>query len=360
MVLPSCFLHIPALATTAIESGYKVQATLAYAPTNTNYFGATSCGLSSLVTTPTRATAQCTLPASVSGKAYSVTPVVYVPRNAPPNGWPWEYGKLDNYTCDPIPVASINKGKFQFACKGLRGKDMGTGYHTISWALPTAAGISIMPYQFIAYPPTSTPKYVVNTAKATTKLVPTTSAAVTSTLTRTELSTVTVKVTTGTTTYFYTVAATASPVSGRRLVRDDSPNFQLGPRIPVRRAGDADVQPVSQPELPTSDSVIIADLDAGHDSAHGDHDTNNTDVVVALKARATSATPTIGKPDFTYPPYGASTIYVKSISTSIYTITRYATSVPASPVMTTTCSVASEVFSTVTVTVTPAVSASKA
>ncbi len=47
MVFPVCFLNIPALATTVISSGYHIPATLAYAPTNTNYFGGTSCGLSS-------------------------------------------------------------------------------------------------------------------------------------------------------------------------------------------------------------------------------------------------------------------------------------------------------------------------
>ncbi|KAG7284390.1 hypothetical protein NEMBOFW57_010763 [Staphylotrichum longicolle] len=180
MVLPACFLTIPALATTVIESGYRVPATLAYAPTNTNYFGVVTA------TGPASATAPCTLPLSVSGKAYAVTPVVYVPRAAPGNIYPWEYGKLDNYTCDPIPAASINKGNFQFACKSLRGKDMGQGFHIISWNLPTAAGISIKPYNFIAYPPTSTPKYVVNTAKAKTTLVPTTNAVVTTTRTVTE------------------------------------------------------------------------------------------------------------------------------------------------------------------------------
>ncbi|KAL2125939.1 hypothetical protein VTI74DRAFT_2183 [Chaetomium olivicolor] len=349
MVLPICFINIPALATTVIESGYPVPATLAYAPTNTNYFGGISCGLSSLVTTtwPATATAQCTLPPSVSGKAYSVTPVVYVPRTVSGNIYPWQYGKLDNYTCDPIPAASINKGNFQFACKSLRGKDMGQGFHTISWNLPTAAGISIEPYNFIAYPPTSTPKYVVNTAKAKTALVPTTSAVVTTTRTVTEVRTVTVRVTTRTTTCFYTVTATPPPVSGRRLGRADSSNLQLGPRVPVRRAGGADVQP-------GSDSVFNVDFDAGHDRSHDDHGTNNnTDMVMELKERAASAAPTIGKPDFTYPPYGVTTIYVRSISTSLYTVTKYSTSFRTSPVMTTTISVASWVYSTVTVTATP-------
>lgn len=273
----------------------------------------------------------------MSGKAYAVTPVFYVPRAAPGNIYPWEYGKLDNYTCDPIPAASINKGNFQFACKNLRGKDMGQGFHTISWNLPAAAGVSIKPYNFIAYPPSSTPKYVVNTAKAKTTLVPTTNAVVTTTRTVTEVRTVTVTATTRTTTCFYTVTATPPPVSGRRLGRAESSDLEPGLRVAVRHPGGADVQPDSDP-------------DAGHDSAHEDHGTTtNTDVVVDLKERAASATPTIGKPDFTYPPYGVTTIYVKSISTSLYTITKYSTSFRASPVMTTTITAVSWVYSTVTV-----------
>ncbi|KAK4121205.1 hypothetical protein N657DRAFT_657802 [Parathielavia appendiculata] len=357
MVLPTCFLTIPALPTTVISSGYHVPATLAYAPTNTNYFGATSCGLNSLVkTTRPAPTVQCTLPPSISGKAYSVTPVVYVPRSASSDDWPWWPSKTDNYTCDPIPVASINKGNFQFACKGLRGKNMGTGFHSISWNLPTAAGISISPYNFIAVPPTSTPKYVVNTAKAKTSLVPTTSAAVTKTTTVTEVSTVTVRVTTRTTTCFETVTVTPPPISGRRLGRaDNSANLEFGPR--VRRAGGAGLlQPGSGPKLAASNSVIIDDVGAGRDSARDDHHgtDSSTDMVMDLKERAaTSAAPTIGKPDFTYPPYGVTTIYVKSISTSFWTVTKYSTSFRASPVLTTTISVASWVYSTVTVTATP-------
>ncbi len=315
-------------------------------------------------TWPAAATSQCTLPPSVSGKAYSVTPVVYVPRTTPGISDPWKSPmKVDNYTCDPIPVASINKGNFQFACKSLRGKDMGAGHHTISWILPTAAGISIDYYHFVAYPPTSTPKYVVNTAKAKTTLVPTTSAVVTTTRTVTEVRTVTVTSLTRTTTCFYTVTATPPPVSGRRLGRADSSNLRLGPRVPVRRAGGADGQPDSDPEPPTSDSASNVDVDAGHDGAHHDHGTkkNNTDVVMDLKERAAAAiitrvaaaTPTIGKPDFTYPPYGVTTIYVKSISTSFYTITKYSTSFLPNQVYTTYLYVASWVYSTVTVTPTP-------
>ena len=47
MVLPTCFIHMPALPSTVVTSGTAVQAELAFASTNTNWFGATSCGLSS-------------------------------------------------------------------------------------------------------------------------------------------------------------------------------------------------------------------------------------------------------------------------------------------------------------------------
>ncbi|KAH6632511.1 hypothetical protein F5144DRAFT_534085 [Chaetomium tenue] len=322
MVLPSCFLTIPALSTTVIDSGgYHVPATLAYAPTNTNYFGATACGLNSLTSTSYPATtAKCTLPASVSGKAYSVTPVVYVPRATPGVIDLFQRPmRVDNYTCDPIPVASMNNGNFQFSCKNLRGKDMGQGHHSISWILPAAAGVAINTYGFIAYQPISTPTYVVNSAKATTNLVPTTNGVTTYTRSFTDTKTVRVTVTTGTTTTTctYTVRATATPVSGRHLARADGSNLQLGSRIPVRHAGGADVQPAK------------------------------------LKERAASVTPAIGKPDFVYPPYGKTTIYVKSISTSLYTITTYSTSYWASPIITTTIRVNATEIKTVTVTVTP-------
>jgi hypothetical protein len=233
------------------------------------------------------------------------------------------------YSCDPIPAASINKGNFQFACKSLLGKDIGTGFHTISWHLPTAASVSIRPYTFVARPPSSTPTYVINTALAKTTLVPTTEVRVdaTTSSTRTLASTSTVRVATGTSTCFVTV--TVAPVSGARL----------------RRAGDANNgQP--DPELLVSDSVAV------HNDAHGNGNHNNTGMVVDLKERA-AATPTIGKPDFTYPPYGVTTIYVKNISTSFWTYMHVSTFYETPPVVTVTVSYLAYTSSTVTVTGTP-------
>ena len=46
MVRPICFVNIPALPSVVTVSGTTVPATFAYAPTHTNYFGGTSCGLS--------------------------------------------------------------------------------------------------------------------------------------------------------------------------------------------------------------------------------------------------------------------------------------------------------------------------
>lgn len=46
MVLPVCFVNIPALPSIVTVSGTTVPATFAYAPTHTNYVGGTSCGLS--------------------------------------------------------------------------------------------------------------------------------------------------------------------------------------------------------------------------------------------------------------------------------------------------------------------------
>jgi hypothetical protein len=48
MVLPICFVNIPSLPWSVINhNGSPVRAAVAYSPSNTNYFGATSCGLSS-------------------------------------------------------------------------------------------------------------------------------------------------------------------------------------------------------------------------------------------------------------------------------------------------------------------------
>ncbi|KAH6855475.1 hypothetical protein B0I37DRAFT_389080 [Chaetomium sp. MPI-CAGE-AT-0009] len=329
MVLPICFINIPALPSYINLSGDPVQARLAYAPTNTNYIGGTSCGLSSLTSTtpwaPT-STVKCTLPSSVSGKAYSVTPVIHVPRSVSSLGG---IVRQTAYTCDPIPVASINKGNFQFACKSLRGKNVGDGFHTISWKLPTAAGVTIRPYTFNAGLPTSTPTYVVNPTRAKTTLIPKTDAYVTVTTSSTKtlsVSTSTVKVATGTSTCFTTVTV-APPVSGRRL----------------RRAGGANLEP---------DSFVVG-VDAGTDVDHDDHGNDNIDMVMDLNERAAVATPTIGKPDFTYPPFGVTTIYVKSMSTYVWTYRDVQVSTFYESAVTTTTSYMAWTTSTVTVAGTP-------
>ena len=300
--------------------------------------------------------AKCTLPASVSGKAYSVTPVIWVPRTVSSTA------HTTSYSCDPIPAASINKGNFQFACKSLLGKDVGTGVHTISWNLPTAAGISIEPYYFNAGPPTSTPVYVVNTALASTTLVPTTVARLDATTPSTKTL---VSTSTRTATSTCLVTVTVAPVSGP----------------PLRRAGSANLQPDA--ELLESDSVAV-DVDTGYDLAHENGNDDSTDMVMDLKERAAAlrtpaqlaasdrarlaaaqlatlraaslqpATPTIGKPDFTYPPYSMPTVYVKSLTTSFWTSVHVSTVwvTPTTPT-TTTVTCTKYTSSTVTVTRTP-------
>jgi hypothetical protein len=244
------------------------------------------------------------------------------------------------YTCDPIPATSVNKGNFQFACKSLLGNDLGHGYQTISWRLPAAASVSIRAHTFFALRPTSTTKYVVNTALATTTLVPTTAVFVypTTSITRTLASTSTVKVTTGTTTCYVTVTVKAAPVSGPRRRRAGGANLPRDPKL-----------------LPVSDSAA-ADADAGHDLAHDNGNDNSTGTGMDLKERA-AATPTIGKPDFIYPPYGVSTVYVKGISTTSYTLFQISNFYTTGPPVTTTVSYLAYTVSTVTVTVTPAVAA---
>jgi hypothetical protein len=249
------------------------------------------------------ATAKCTLPASVSGKPYAVTPVVYVPKSN--ELWPTPY------TCDPIPAASINKGNFQVACKTLRGGDLGRGYHAISWVLPTAASVQIMPYTFTAAPPSTTTKYVANKSRATDGLIPMTRVTVTrsSSTTYTVPSTSTVRVATSTSTCFATV--TVTPVSAPRLRR-------------------AEIRP--DPELLLKERAPAW-----------------------TRKMSAARTPVIGRPDATYPPYPTTTIYVRSIYTSTHTTTRVSTSYTARVVATTTVGYVSVQYggATITVTATP-------
>ncbi|KAH6651261.1 hypothetical protein F5144DRAFT_503846 [Chaetomium tenue] len=320
MVLPTCFVVIPALPSIVTLPKGSDRATFAYAPTHTDYVGATLCGLSSTVTkTPfvwdePTLKAKCSLPASVSGKAYFVTPVIFVPRSV--SSTP----RHTFYDCDPIPAASMNKGDFPFACKSLLGKDMGTGYHTISWMLPTAAGIFIRPFTFHVTTPTSTPEYVINTSLAMTTLVPRTEVVATVTTPTTWTAASTTTVTIYTYTYTCTVTVTVTPMPGPRLRRAEA---------------DVNLQPDPKLALPT-------DTD------------NSADTAMDLERRA-AATPKMGKPDFTYPPFGVTTIYVKSISTSTYTNYIPSTVWVTAPDVTITTSRGSFITSTVTVTATPVV-----
>jgi hypothetical protein len=270
----------------------------------------------------------------VSGKAYSVTPVVYVTKTVSTT----LYTKSP-YTCDPIPATSINKGNFKLECKGLRGKDLGYGYNSIVWRLPKAASVSIQPHVFFAMRPSSTAKYVVNTALATTTFIPTTDMVVyaTNSITRTLASTITVKGTTSTSTCYVTVTVTAAPVSGPRR----------------HRAGGANL-PRDLELLPAPGSAA-ADADAGHDAVQDNDNDNGTDTGIKLRGWEIVKPPTIGKPDFIYPPYGVDTIYVKSIRTTSYTFFYVSDFYTTGPPVTTTVKYTSYTSSTVTVTVTPAV-----
>jgi hypothetical protein len=262
-----------------------------------------------------------------------VTPVIFVPRTV--SSTP----RHTYYSCDPIAAASINKGNFQLACKSLLGRDIGTGIHTISWYLPTAAGISIRPFTFDVIPPKSTPKYVINTALATTTLVPVTQVyeRVTSSTTKTVASTSTVTVPTATSTCYVTVTVTPVP----------------GPRLRRASEGEANIQ--LDPELAVPDSVVVDVDGVGYGPVHDDDDADNKgDTAINLEQRAAAVKPTIGKPDFTYPPYGVKTIYVKNISTNTYTYQYVSTFYESAPdVATTTTSCLVFTTSTVTVTATP-------
>ncbi len=285
---------------------------------------------------PPLSTVKCAaLPASISGLAYHVTPVVYVTVTISST-----ILTQSPVTCDPIAPTSINKGNFQLACKSLRGKDLGLGYQTISWRLPAAASVKISANTFFAMRPSSTTKYVVDPARATTTLIPKTAVEVHVSTSRTTTlrSTSIVRVTSGTSTCYVTTTVTAAPVSGSRR----------------RRAGGAHL-PRDPELLPASDSAV-ADADAGHGPAHDHGSDNDTGAGMDLKERA-AATPTIGKPDFVYPPYGVTTVYVKSYSTATYTYYDISWSYATGSPVTTTYSYQSYTVSTVTVTVTPAAGA---
>ena len=142
-MVATCWLVIPALpsVTTVSSAGSIVSKmpTFAYDPSHTNYFGGTSIKLLSLgqptpYTGQAYSTVKCTVPASIAGKAYAVTPIVYVPRSVSS-----KFVSRDQYTCDPIPAASINAGNIKFGCTGLPGKSMGNGAHTIGWITPSGA-----------------------------------------------------------------------------------------------------------------------------------------------------------------------------------------------------------------------------
>ncbi|KAK0613966.1 hypothetical protein B0T14DRAFT_438868 [Immersiella caudata] len=328
--LKSCFVHIPALPNIITVSGVQEIAKFGYATTNTNYLGFTSCAVSSR-NTPTAlgqqfSTAKCTLPASVSGKAYSVTPVVVFTGS----------GSFPRTTrsCDPVPVASLNKANFQFSCKTVAVNKLEVGYHTISWQVPAAASVSIIYNLFPIVKPSTTPVYVVSPAKASTTFIPVTATYTTATSTRpytiaTPTSWVRIYTDTKTCSFTVTVTPTAAPLIRRQ---EDE----------VRGVPGSDLQPELLP--PAS-----PDTDPQHDLL--------PHAPIDLKKRA--ATPTLAKIDFTYPPYGKSTVYVKSFSTTTYTWWTHPVSTVTPPGVTITTSIMSYSYTTLTVTKTPTATTAK-
>ncbi|KAK1753715.1 hypothetical protein QBC47DRAFT_326245 [Echria macrotheca] len=327
--IKTCFVNIPALPNLITVSGQQEIARFGYATTNANYLGFTSCAMSSRNTPTTLgqewSTANCALPASVSGKAYSVTPIVVFTEDGSYTG--------TTRKCDPVPVASINKGNFQFACKTVTARTLEAGWHTISWQVPAAASVSVIYNLFPVVKPSSTPVYVVSPAKASTTLIPTTAVYLTSTSTRTytiPTPTSYVRIVTSTSTCFFTVTVTPSAT-------------------PLLRRRDYDAAPNSPPE-----HAALLDIDPEDDllppAIATDNHPDNTPIDL-LKGRA--ATPTLAKVDFTYPPYGKTTVYVKSISTSTYTWWVYPVSTVTPPGIVITTSVQDYTYHTVTVTRAP-------
>ncbi|KAK4455266.1 hypothetical protein QBC34DRAFT_389667 [Podospora aff. communis PSN243] len=298
--LKQCFIHIPAIPNMVTVSGRAEIARFGYATTNTNYLGFTSCSISSKIT-PTAlgqefSTTKCALPASVSGKAYSVTPVVVF---TPAGSYVGTTRK-----CDPVPAASINKGNFQLACKTVSVKTLEAGYHTISWQVPAAASVSIIYNLFPIVKPSTTPVYVVSPTKASTTLIPVTWATVTATSTRSyTIATPTswVRIPTATSTCTVTVTVTQAAAARRREIH---------------------LEPHPRPQ-------------------------NENPEIDLLKKRAT---PTLAKIDFTYPPYGKSTVFVKSFSTNTYTWWSLPVQTVTPPGVVITTSVVSYATRTVTVT----------
>lgn len=320
--LKQCFINIPAIPNMVTVSGRAEIAKFGYVTTNTNYLGFTSCSISSKIT-PTAlgqefSTTTCALPASVSGKAYSVTPVVVF---TPAGSYVGTTRK-----CDPVPVASINKGNFQLACKTVTAKTLEAGYHTISWQVPAAASVSIIYNLFPVVKPSTTPVYVLSPTRASTTFIAVTWVTVTSTSTRTHtIATPTsyVRIATASSTCTVTVTVTVTQAAAPLVRRQD---ININPQTGL---------------LPPA---YVTDNSENTENTPINPDNNPFDL---LKKRAT---PTLAKIDFTYPPYGKSTVYVKSISTNTYTRWIWPVSTVTPPRVVVTTSGVSYATRTVTVT----------
>lgn len=324
-----------------ISTSVPVGAQIAYATTHTNYFGATGCTMKSLVKPTPSSSGQppnavpCTLPASISGSKYQITPVVYVPNSSAPK----------YHTCDPVAASVANAQNFRFVCSTLAGKDLNNGQNTLLWNTPRGAPISMATRRLMKGPLSSTPLYILNPAKATTTTTPTTYKYITSTWNSTytqPTKTDMIRITTATVTTFCTATTTVT-VSGR-------PGNITARHEDWAQEPSLTVLPFDEYQIPDA-SFVDSNI------PESELEIREVEAPPELPMRIKRA-PTLGKPDAIYPPYANNTIFVSSIHTSTITLTdtkRFTlTASPGTVTRTTSVALITQEIITVTKTVTKA------
>jgi hypothetical protein len=225
----------------------------------------------------------------------------------------------------------MNAASFKFSCPRLPATALGRGAHDIRFYAVHGA-LPVVYYTFYVYDPSTTPVYVVNPTLVKTSLIPTTTVSLTTSFSTTRTLTPVISriyTATGTTTCTVTVTASGAATATKNARDAVAPQITEIPWL--------------DPGLPTSfQTIYVASKDPLEVTMSVPDmvtrsEANNVDVaydeVEELKQRDGSllatlsnllhdraAAPTLGRPDYTYPPYGVTTIYVSRFTT--YTNTR--------------------------------------
>lgn len=236
-----------------------------------------------------------------------------------------------------------------------------SGLNTFSFRVPQGAP-SIAQYAFYVVAPTTKTTYLEDKTKAKTNLIPTTvlTTKETTTITYTQTSTPTsyVYITTGTSTYTCTVTASSGTILGRSEPTDipkvatNMESTNPGLLLKQGKIEESYEEPkVVLDELPSS-------VNNSSDIIVEDHPVKLSERTPSVLVQVVKRAPSIGRPDFTYPPIATATIYVSRFSTSTFTCFNYAQTVITPPPITKTWSVLAYKQVTVTVEPTPGSSAS--